>query len=193
MLPRVLSMAQVERLCEDSPVELEVFGFGSLCVMVEGRCLLSAWTTGESPNTEGACSPARAVRWVESAGGTEVRLNDVLIDRFAPGENAGYPVVCKGRFTVNGASYHALEETTSLNTLELLPALARAGVAAVKIEGRQRSVAYVDKVVRVWREALDTCRRSPEAYTPRSEWMATLASLSEGAQTTLGAYDRPWQ
>ena len=68
-----------------------------------------------------------------------------------------------------------------------------AGVAAVKIEGRQRSVAYVDKVVRVWREALDTCRRSPEAYTPRSEWMATLASLSEGAQTTLGAYDRPWQ
>jgi len=193
VLPRVLSMAQVERLCEDSPVELEVFGFGSLCVMVEGRCLLSAWTTGESPNTEGACSPARAVRWVESAGGTEVRLNDVLIDRFAPGENAGYPVVCKGRFTVNGATYHALEEPTSLNTLELLPALARAGVAAVKIEGRQRSVAYVDKVVRVWREALDTCRRSPEAYTPRSEWMATLASLSEGAQTTLGAYDRPWQ
>ena len=34
-----------------------------------------------------------------------------------------------------------------VNTLELLPALTRAGVAAVKIEGRQRSVAYVDKVV----------------------------------------------
>ena len=193
VLPRVLSMAQVERLCEDSPMELEVFGFGSLCVMVEGRCLLSAYTTGESPNTEGACSPAQAVRWVEGDAGTEVRLNDVLIDRFGPGENAGYPVVCKGRFTVNGATYHALEEPTSLNTLELLPALARAGVAAVKIEGRQRSVAYVDKVVRVWREALDACRRDPAAYTPRCEWMATLASLSEGAQTTLGAYDRPWQ
>jgi putative protease len=170
-----------------------VFGFGSLCVMVEGRCLLSAYTTGESPNTEGACSPAQAVRWVESDAGTEVRLNDVLIDRFGPGENAGYPVLCKGRFTVNGATYHALEEPTSLNTLELLPELARAGVAAVKIEGRQRSVAYVDQVVRVWREALDSCQRNPDGYTPRSEWMATLAGLSEGAQTTLGAYDRPWQ
>ena len=193
VLPRVLSMAQVKRLCADSPMEIEVFGFGSLCVMVEGRCLLSAYTTGESPNTEGACSPARAVRWVESDAGTEVRLNDVLIDRFAPGEHAGYPVVCKGRFAVEGATYHALEEPTSLNTLALLPALASAGVAAVKIEGRQRSVAYVDKVTRVWREALDACRRDPAAYAPRGEWMSTLASLSEGAQTTLGAYDRPWQ
>jgi len=193
VLPRVLSLAQVERLCADSPVEVEVFGFGSLCVMVEGRCLLSAYTTGESPNTEGACSPARAVRWVERDGATEVRLNDVLIDRFGPGEHAGYPVVCKGRFSVNDATYHALEEPTSLNTLELLPALARAGVAAVKIEGRQRSVAYVDKVTRVWREALDACDRDPSAYAPRREWMAALAGLSEGAQTTLGAYDRPWQ
>jgi len=130
---------------------------------------------------------------VESDAGTEVRLNDVLIDRFGPGESAGYPVICKGRFTVNKATYHALEEPTSLNTLELLPALARAGVAAVKIEGRQRSVAYVDKAVRVWREALDSCRRDPAAYRPRCEWMNALAGLSEGAQTTLGAYDRPWQ
>ncbi|KES11564.1 Collagenase or related protease, partial [Snodgrassella alvi SCGC AB-598-P14] len=28
-------------------VEIEVFGFGSLCVMVEGRCLLSSYVTGE--------------------------------------------------------------------------------------------------------------------------------------------------
>ena len=34
--------------------------------------------------------------------------------------------------------YHALEEPTSLNTLELLPRLKQAGVTALKIEGRQR-------------------------------------------------------
>src|SRR5690606_29170391 len=51
VLPRVLSMTQVEQVTENTPVEIEVFGFGSLCVMVEGRCALSSYTTGESPNT----------------------------------------------------------------------------------------------------------------------------------------------
>jgi|SRR5690606_839939 len=66
VLPRVLSIAQVEQVTEKTPVEIEVFGFGSLCVMVEGRCALSSYTTGESPNTHGVCSPARYVRWQET-------------------------------------------------------------------------------------------------------------------------------
>ena len=193
VIPRVLSMAQVKRLAEDSQVDLEVFGFGSLCVMVEGRCLLSSYATGESPNTCGACSPAKAVRWVETEQGTECRLNEVLIDRFAVGEKAGYPVVCKGRFNVDGHTYHALEEPTSLNTLELLPELLATGVKAIKIEGRQRSTAYVGKVTRVWREAIDSCQLNPETYIARPQWMMDLASVSEGTQTTLGAYNRPWQ
>jgi len=51
VLPRVLSLSQVRALAENSPVELEVFGFGSLCIMAEGRCFLSSYITGESPNT----------------------------------------------------------------------------------------------------------------------------------------------
>ena len=53
VLPRVLSLTQVEQLAEKTPVEIEVFGFGSLCVMVEGRCALSSYVTGEAPNTNG--------------------------------------------------------------------------------------------------------------------------------------------
>jgi putative protease len=60
VLPRVLSLSQVQQVAGHSPVPLEVFGFGSLCVMVEGRCLLSSYVTGRSPNTFGACSPANA-------------------------------------------------------------------------------------------------------------------------------------
>jgi putative protease len=193
VIPRVLSLSQVIKLAELSPVDLEVFGFGSLCVMVEGRCLLSSYATGESPNTCGACSPAKAVRWEETAEGTESRLNEVLIDRYAVGEKAGYPVVCKGRFNVDGNTYHALEEPTSLNTLEILPELQHAGIKAIKIEGRQRSTAYISKVAHVWREALDSCEYSPLTFVPKPEWMADLASMSEGTQTTLGAYNRPWQ
>ncbi|OGB37712.1 MAG: protease, partial [Burkholderiales bacterium RIFCSPHIGHO2_12_FULL_67_38] len=118
VLPRVLSLDQVRQVVQKTPVEIEVFGFGSLCVMVEGRCALSSYVTGESPNTHGVCSPAKAVRWQETPKGLESRLNGVLIDRYAEGESAGYPTLCKGRFDVeDDTSYYAIEEPTSLNTL----------------------------------------------------------------------------
>ena len=196
VLPRVLSIEQVERLVSQTPVEIEVFGFGSLCVMVEGRCALSSYVTGEAPNTNGVCSPAKAVRWQETPRGLESRLNGVLIDRYAPGENAGYPTLCKGRFDVGGVSddgYYAIEEPTSLNTLALPPELMAMGVRAVKIEGRQRSPAYVAQVTKVWREAIDSCVAQPQHYTPKGQWMATLDQVAEGQQHTLGAYHRPWK
>ncbi|CAK0750816.1 ubiquinone biosynthesis protein UbiU [Gammaproteobacteria bacterium] len=193
VLPRVLSLAQVSHVIENSPVPVEIFGFGSLCVMVEGRCILSSYATGQSPNTFGACSPGSHVRWEETREGRTTRLGGILIDRYLPGESAGYPTLCKGRFKVGNHVYYAIEEPTSLNTLEILPKLQSIGVAAIKIEGRQRSPAYVAQVTRVWRAALDSCRRNAERFVPQPEWVAELAKVSEGSQTTLGAYHRPWQ
>ncbi|MET0857857.1 MAG: peptidase U32 family protein [Telluria sp.] len=193
VLPRVLSMAQVRQLIANTPVDIEVFGFGSLCVMVEGRCALSSYATGESPNTHGVCSPAKAVRWQNAPQGLEARLNGVLIDRYGHDENASYPTLCKGRFEVEGESYYAIEEPASLNTLELLPQLIAAGVRAVKIEGRQRSPAYVAQVTRVWREALDACRDNLARYSVHPAWMAALGKVAEGQQHTLGAYHRAWK
>jgi len=193
VVPRVLSLQQVQQVAEQSPVPIEVFGFGSLCVMVEGRCLLSSYVTGQSPNTFGACSPASAVRWVETPKGLESRLNNVLIDRYGDNEPAAYPTLCKGRFEVSNNTYYAIEEPTSLNTLSLLPQLQAMGITAIKIEGRQRSPAYVRQVTQVWRAALDSCWENPEQYQPRPRWLEALQTVSEGAQTTLGAYHRPWQ
>ncbi len=194
VLPRVLSLTQLRRVIDASPVPIEVFGYGSLCVMVEGRCLLSSYVTGQSPNTFGACSPAAHVRWNETAGGgRETYLNGVLIDRYDQNETAGYPTLCKGRFKVDGKIGYAIEEPVSLNTLEMLPELKAMGVAAVKIEGRQRSPAYVRNVTGVWRAALDALKADPDRFVVNSAWMRRLQELSEGAQTTFGAYHRPWQ
>lgn len=193
VLPRVLSIKQVERLAGKTPVELEVFGFGSLCIMAEGRCYLSSYVTGDSPNNCGVCSPAHAVRWEEKGTELETRLSGVLIDRFGAQESAGYPTLCKGRFQVGDQVFHALEEPTSLNALELLPQLAAIGVRAIKIEGRQRSPAYVAKVTQVWREAIDLLQNDAPHYQTQPRWHRVLAGLAEGAQTTLGAYSRNWQ
>ncbi len=193
VLPRVLSLQQVSALAHTVSAELEVFAFGSLCIMAEGRCYLSSYMTGESPNNSGACSPARYVRWQDRNGTLESRLNDYVIDRFAPDEHAGYPTLCKGRFDVDGARYHVLEEPTSLNTLDVLPALYDDGVRAVKIEGRQRSPSYVAAITQVWRSAIDSLLANPDSYRVHAQWADALNSLAEGAQTTLGAYHRSWR
>ncbi len=194
ILPRVLSIQQVEALAAETEVELEVFGFGSLCVMAEGRCLLSSYATGESPNTVGACSPAWAVEWKDTAQGErEVRLGGLLIDRFAPDESAGYPTICKGRYEVEGAIEHAFESPTSLETAELLPRLKAAGIHAVKIEGRQRSPAYVAQVTKIWRELIDSLPEAGGDFSPDPAKISALRAFSEGTTTTFGPYERGWQ
>lgn len=192
VLPRVLSIHQVKQLARTTSVELEVFAFGSLCIMAEGRCHLSSYLTGESPNMNGVCSPAKHVRWQETHNGLESRLNDILIDVYQPDEAAGYPTLCKGRFEVGDDKYHVLEEPTSLNSMSLLPELMAMGIAAVKIEGRQRSNAYVKSVTSTWRQAIDRCTNNTE-FTIEPQWEQELAAISEGAQTTLGAYHKKWQ
>jgi putative protease len=195
VLPRVLTMQQVGQVIRNTEVDIEVFGFGSLCVMVEGRCVLSSYVTGQSPNNAGVCSPPSAVRWHDGASGVQARLNGVLIDHYAPDEARGYPTLCKGRFLVNGTRDYALEEPTSLNTLAILPELIAMGVKAFKIEGRQRSAAYVEQVTRVWRAAIDQAlaAQGPGRYHVQPEWAAVLGRHAEGQQQTLGAYNRPWR
>ena len=129
VLPRVLSIHQVKQLARATDVELEVFAYGSLCIMAEGRCHLSSYLTGESPNMNGVCSPAKYVDWKETDKGLESRLNNILIDRYAPDEAAGYPTLCKGRFNVDDNLFHALEEPTSLNSMALLPELLKMGIS----------------------------------------------------------------
>jgi putative protease len=93
---------------------------------------------------------------------------------------------------VEGDVYHAIEEPVSLNTLDLLPELKALGISAVKIEGRQRSPAYIADVARTWRQALDRLETGPQ-FAVDPAWQSTLAGLSEGGLTTLGAYHREWK
>ena len=163
VLPRVLSIEQVETVVHNTDVEIEVFGFGSLCVMVEGRCALSSYVTGDAPNNRGVCSPARAVRWQPTPKGLESRLNGVLIDRYAGHEKASYPTICKGRYEVNGEDYYAIEEPASLQYAGIVAAIACNG-------SRRHQDRKADSAVRPIRQLLHGfgARRSTVACVIRS-------------------------
>ena len=185
VLPRILTTAEIKALHDAIPCEIEAFVFGNIGMMAEGRCSLTNYATGISTNMDGACSPASHVHYEENqARNLTVKLGDFTIDCYACGERAGYPTICKGRYLagLRKETYYAFEEPLSLNLAPLLPELLRAGVTALKIEGRQRSRAYVKTVVEAFRKAID-------AYAAgRTPNPVDLLALTEGHKETQGAF-----
>jgi putative protease len=169
--------------------ETEVFVFGGLCVMEEGRCSLSSYATGRSPNMQGVCSPASHVHYRRDGAEMISELGEFTINRFPENEAAGYPTLCKGRFSADGQSGYIFEDPTSLDALSQLEALAAAGVTALKIEGRQRGRAYISRVVTEIRRALGTLGGAPRTASDGN----ALRQLSEGQRTTEGSYDKRWR
>jgi collagenase-like PrtC family protease len=187
VLPRVLTIPEIASLARQVTCELEVFVFGGLCVMAEGRCSLSSFATGKSPNMDGVCSPASHVHYHEDGDDLVSGLGDFTINRFGKGEAAGYPTLCKGRFHIAEDEGYAFEDPVSLDIMDQVDALRAAGVAALKIEGRQRGKAYVAQVVTTLKRALTV----PAEQRPAL--LAELRALSEGQKTTSGAYEKRWR
>ena len=136
VLARELSLAEVEAIARAVPeVELEVFAHGALCYAWSGQCLLSSAIGGRSGN-RGRCAqpcrkPYRLLRGVADEWG---RLGDAV------------PVSLADSYLLS---------PRDLRTYPEIGRLARAPVAALKIEGRLRSPAYVGAVVGCYRAALD--------------------------------------
>lgn len=191
ILPRILTIPEIREIKSEIPCEIETFIFGNHGLMVEGRCSLTNYATGLSTNMDGVCSPAAEVEYLrDGAGNLSTKLGDFTIDRFAPDENAGYPTICKGRYTTPHRSdgYYAFEEPISLNLARLLPELIKAGVNAFKIEGRQRSRAYVREVVGSFRKAIDAIQSGDDPD------LKNLVALTEGQKETQGAFQtKKWR
>src|SRR6266704_2849071 len=137
VLARECSLKEIERIrgavaslltpdtCP-SPLPLEVFVHGALCVAYSGQCLTSEALGGRSAN-RGEC--AQACRMP-------------------------YELISDGRLVPLGDRRYLLSPQ-DLAGLEVLPDLIRAGVASLKIEGRLKTPEYVANITRVYRQALD--------------------------------------
>jgi putative protease len=187
VLPRILTVPEIAAINAQIECETEVFIFGGLCVMAEGRCSLSSYVTGRSPNRDGVCSPASHVVYRQDGENMVSMLGSFDIDRAGPGVAAPYPTLCKGSFAGKDFEGHVFEDPASLDATALIESLAAAGVTALKIEGRQRSRAYVGQVIRNIRRVVDNYAVGLPIPAP------ALQSLSEGQATTEGAYQKKWR
>ncbi|HZM05128.1 MAG TPA: U32 family peptidase, partial [Candidatus Saccharimonadales bacterium] len=151
VLARECSIKEIEKITRATPLPLEVFVHGALCVAYSGQCLTSESLGGRSAN-RGEC--AQACRMP-------------------------YDLICDGQ-PVDLGDRRYLLSPQDLAGLEVLPQLVAAGVASFKIEGRLKSPEYVANITQVYRRALDKTSAEPPASPRYNMEMAFSRGLFTG-------------
>ncbi len=81
VLPRELSKDEIKHLCENSPIELECFVHGALCMCVSGQCYFSAMLGSRSGNRGACAQPCRLPFCAPYGTGHDLSLKDLsLVD-----------------------------------------------------------------------------------------------------------------
>lgn len=151
-LAREVSIPEIAQIVSESPVEVESFIHGALCFSYSGQCLMSSAIGGRSANRGLCAQPCRLQYSLVGEDGAESTT---------PGRHLLSPKDAAG--------------------IAHLPALIRAGVSALKIEGRMKAPEYVAIVVGVYRAALDRALEDPDGFevTP-AEWALLEEAFSRG-------------
>lgn len=145
---RELSLGELGALAA-AGVEVEAFCHGAICICYSGACSFSAVRRGRSAMRGDCAQPCRMGYALEdSAGRVLAGVRPDELDPRRRRERAGDRLLCPRDYLSVG---HVAE-------------LVRAGVAALKIEGRMKAPDYVFNVVRAYRSALDevAAGRAPE-------------------------------
>lgn len=138
ILAREMSLEEIATMRKEldslgyQDLDLEAFVHGAMCMSVSGRCLISSYLTGRSAN-KGACT--QPCRWGYK-----------LLEEKRPGQEFEIGEDNFGTYIMN---------SKDLNMIEHMDKLKAAGVASVKIEGRNKKALYVATVVNAYRHVLD--------------------------------------
>jgi len=81
---RELTEQQISALAASSPIELEVFVHGALCVSVSGQCLLSSFIGGRSGNRGDCAQPCRLPACDKNGGGKTDHILSLRDNCLAP-------------------------------------------------------------------------------------------------------------
>ena len=191
VLGREASLKEIREIKDAVPdMELEAFCHGAMCIAYSGRCLMSAYLTGRSAQS-GFCS--HTCRWNFSVSADENRFFDsdaakrlassgVL--RLSEEKRSGeyFPIF-------EGDNFTAVLSSKDLNMIDKLSDMKDAGIDAIKIEGRMKSVYYVALVTRAYRKALDALD-GKISFEEAAPFIAELDNVPHRESTTGFYYSR---
>lgn len=134
VLARELSLEEIREIRQKTPpdLELEAFVHGAICMSFSGRCVISNYLTNRDAN-HGEC--AQPCRWKYS-----------IVEETRPDLPMDLEQTDEGTYLFNA---------NDMNMIEHVAALAQAGVASFKIEGRAKSFYYTAVTANAYRKAVD--------------------------------------
>ena len=127
VLARETPIEEIKNIHKNTPIELEAFIHGALCVSYSGQCLMSSMIGGRSGNRGSCAQPCR--------------MPSTIVDE----NGKGFP---------EWEKKHILSPR-DLNTLEDIEEIIDSGIISLKIEGRMKRPEYVATVVKNYRKAID--------------------------------------
>jgi len=160
VLSRELSLRQVKKITEQIEkeqikgpsgrlVEIEIFGHGALCMAVSGKCYLSLHAYNSSAN-RGACKQ-------------NCRKKYTVID-----QETGFEMEIDNEYIMS---------PKDLCTIDFLDQISDAGISVLKIEGRGRAPEYVAKVIKCYRDAIDSVANGTYDKEKVIDWMQELEKV----------------
>ncbi len=180
ILARELSIDDIRRIANQTRLTLEVFVHGALCISYSGQCLASR-TLGARSANRGDCAQLCRLAYqlvCDARGGRE-----------SFSRAAGKSLPARGRlsppwkktpdpFAPSAKKY--LLSPMDLAAYTLVPELIRAGVGALKIEGRLKSAEYVAVVTQHYRRAIDAAMAEQDPHFSQDEIRHLEAAFSRG-------------
>ena len=160
VLPRELSSAQIAAVHRATPIELEGFVHGALCISYSGQCTASLALGGRSGN-RGQCAQAcrMSYEWIENgqcSPHTPCEETERQCSPHTPCAGSGTRRVPATKRNAPAAmSKRYWLSPSDLALWDRLPELLAAGVSAIKIEGRLKEPEYVALATCCYRRALD--------------------------------------
>lgn len=134
VLSRELSLKNIKHIKKHSPIEIETFIHGAMCVAISGRCFLSSYFYDRNANCGECLQPCRQEWVLESTENKKLILTQ-------PESNS----IEKSR----------LLSPKDMCMIEYIPELMDAKIDAFKLEGRARAPDYVATVTKCYHDAIE--------------------------------------
>ena len=131
ILPRELSVEQMQELRKVCKADLEAFVQGALCVSYSGQCYMSQYITGNSGNRGRCNQPCRASYDLYNEEGKLLQHKRHLL---------------------------SMKDFSAANHLR---EMIEAGITSFKIEGRLKDIGYVKNTTAYYRQLLDSLIEAP--------------------------------
>ena len=184
ILSRELSIDEIKRITEKSPIETEVFIHGAMCMAISGRCFLSYGLYGRSANCGDCLQPCRknwTLTYEESDDDNVVNFSDISDESF---------VISKSYDDSYRTNFFSPKD---MMMIEHIPELVDTGVASFKIEGRARSPDYGAMVTGVYRQAIDRYFENPDDYKVDPSWIERLSEVFNRGFDTGFYFNQPYE